>query len=141
MFRRLWQHIKALLGVNQDHKEKPASSLSQIRHEVKEAQLQHRDLATDASTKVKNLEQLVDQTQKTIANLQSKAELARKNGDPGLTALLLAEKEKYESQLAGETQSLDSARQDAEDVKASIRSDNKRIYHKFAEEMRPTGLD
>lgn len=135
MFGRLWRYLRALFGAKLDELEDPDILLQQAQEEMKEAQRQNRERAIQAITQKNNLQALVDQTRKTIDNLQAKAELALKNGDRDLARQLLVEKQQYDQTLASTTQSLESAQQSIDAIKTAIRREEERIRAKTAQAL------
>jgi len=129
------RYLKALFGAKLDDLEDPDILLQQAQEEMKEAQRQNRERAIQAITQKNNLQALVDQTQKTVDNLQAKAEIALKNGDRDLARQLLVEKGQYETTLASTTQSLESAKQSIDAIKTAIRREEERIRAKTAEAL------
>ena len=135
MFGRLWRYIRALFGAKLDQLEDPDVLLQQAKEEMAEAQRQNRERAVQAITQKNNLQALVDQTQKTVDNLQAKAELALKNSDRDLARQLLVEKGQYEATLASTTQSLENAKESINAIKTAIRREEERIRAKTAEAL------
>ena len=135
MFGRLWRYIRALFGAKLDELEDPDILLAQAQEEMKTAQRQNKERAIQAITQKNNLQALVDQTQKTIDNLQAKAEMALKNGDRDLARQLLVEKQQYDTTLASTQQSLESAKQSIDAIKTAIRGEEERIRAKTAQAL------
>lgn len=135
MLDRIWRYLKGLLGFNLDKLEDPEILLSQAQQEMRDAQIKNRQRAVEAITQKNQLQALVDQTQKTVDNLQAKAELALKNGDRDIARQLLIEKQQYEVTLATTKESLQSAMATTEAVKAAMRKEEERIRAKTAEAL------
>ncbi|MCW3062096.1 MAG: phage shock protein [Capsulimonas sp.] len=135
MFGRIWRYIKAVLGFKLDQIEDPEILLQQAQQEMREAQAKNRERAVQAITQKNNLQNLVDQTEKTIANLQAKAELALKNGDRDLARQLLVEKGQYDLTLTSTKASLESVVETTEAIKVAIRREEERIRAKTAQAL------
>jgi len=135
MFARIWRYLKGLLGFKLDELEDPEILLQQAQQEMREAQAKNRERAVQALTQKNNLQALVDQTQKTVDNLQAKAELALKNGDRDLARQLLVEKQQYETTLATTKESLANVLQTTETIKQAIRHEEERIRAKTAQAL------
>ena len=135
MFARVWRYLKGLLGFKLDQMEDPDILLQQAQQEMKEAQAKNRERAVQAITQKNNLQALVDQTQKTVDNLQAKAELALKNGDRDLARQLLVEKGQYETTLTSTRESLQNAMDSTEAIKTALRREEERIRAKTAQAL------
>jgi len=135
MFARMWRYLKGLLGFKLDQLEDPDILLQQAQQEMKEASAKNRERAVQAITQKNNLQALVDQTQKTVDNLQAKAELALKNGDRDLARQLLGEKGQYETTLTTTKQSLQNAIDTTEAIKTALRREEERIRAKTAQAL------
>lgn len=135
MFARIWRYLKGMLGFKLDQLEDPDILLQQAQQEMKEAQAKNRERAVQAITQKNNLQALVDQTQKTVDNLQAKAELALRNGDRDLARQLLVEKGQYETTLASTKESLTAAVDTTEAIKTALRREEERIRAKTAQAL------
>lgn len=96
MFKRLINLIKSWFGAGLDTLENPDLLLQQAQEEMRAVHQKNRERAVQAITQKNNLQQMVDDTQKKVDMLQSKAELALKRGDRDLALQLLKEKQSYE---------------------------------------------
>ncbi len=135
MFDRIIRYLKGLLGFKLDQLEDPEVLLSQAQQEMREAQAKNRERAVQAITQKNNLQALVEQTQKTVDNLQAKAELALKNGDRDLARQLLVEKGQYETTLQTTKASLQTALDTTETIKVAMRREEERIRAKTAQAL------
>ncbi len=135
MLARLMRYLKGLFGVGLDRMEDPEILLAQAQQEMKENQAKNRERAVQAITQKNNLQAEVDKTQKMVANLQAKAELALKNGDRDLARQLLVEKQQYDSTLTTMSASLQSAQETIETIKTAMRREEERIRAKTAQAM------
>ena len=135
MLKRLWRYIVALLSGGLDKMEDPEVLLSQAQREMQEMQARNRERAVSAITRKNNLQQMVEDTQKRVNNLQTKAELALKRGDRELALQLLKEKQQYEGTLTNLNSSLAQAQETVESVKVAIRREEERIREKTAQAL------
>lgn len=135
MFGRILRYLKGLFGMKLDELEDPDVLLAQAQAEMRENQARNRERAVQAITAKNNLQNEVDKTEKTVNNLQAKAEMALKNGQRDLARQLLVEKQQYEGTLASMRTSLESANETVEAVKVAIRREEERIRAKTAQAM------
>lgn len=135
MLKRFWQYIKALLSGKLDQIEDPEVLLSQAQREMTEMHARNRERAVQAITQKNNLQQMVDDTQKRVDNLQTKAELALKRGDRDLAKQLLTEKQQYLTTLEMTRTSLTQAQETVDAVKTAIKREEERIRQKTAEAL------
>ncbi len=135
MFDRIIRYLKGLLGFKLDQLEDPEVLLSQAQQEMREAQAKNRERAVQAITSKNNLQAEADKTQKMVANLEAKAELALRNGDKDLARQLLVEKAQYQETLATIQGSLETALQMTEQVKVAMRREEQDIRTKTAKAM------
>jgi phage shock protein A len=135
MFARIIGYIKALFGMSLDSLEDPEVLLAQAQDEMKAAQAKNRERAVQAITQKNNLQAEVDKTTKAMANLDSKAAMALKNGDRDLALQLLREKQALGTNLTSLQASLTSANEMTEQIKVAIRREEERIRQKTAEAM------
>lgn len=135
MLKRLWRYIVALLGGGLDKLEDPEILLSQAQREMQEMHARNRERAVQAITQKNNLQQMVDDTNKRVIDLQTKAELALKRGDRDLALQLLKEKQHYEGTLTNLQTSLAQAVETVESVKTAIRREEERIRQRTAEAL------
>lgn len=135
MLKRLWRYLSALFGAKLDEIEDPEILLSQAQKEMTEMHARNRERAVQAITQKNNLQQMVDDQQKRVDNLQSKAELALKRGDRDLALQLLKEKQQYETSLTTTKASLAQAVETVDAVKNAIRREEEQIRQKTAEAL------
>jgi phage shock protein A len=135
MFARIFGYLKALFGIKLDALEDPDVLLKQAQDEMREAHAKNRERAVQAITQKNNLQAEVDKTNKMIANLQGKAEIALKNGDRDLALQLLREKQTYETNLTSLNASLQNAIEVTEQIKVAIQREEERIRTKTAQAM------
>ncbi len=135
MIQRMFNYLKALFGIKLDQFEDPDVLLKQAQDEMREAHQKNRERAIQAITQKNLLQQQVDNTNKQVANLQAKAELALKNGNRELALQLLREKQTLEATLGTLNESLTSATQVTEQVKVAMRREEEAIRTKAAQAM------
>ncbi|MDX1933085.1 MAG: PspA/IM30 family protein [Capsulimonadales bacterium] len=135
MFKRLINLIKSWFGAGIEQLENPELLLTQAQEEMRAVHAKNRERAVQAITQKNNLQQMVNDLQKTVDNLQAKAELALKRGDRELALNLLKEKQSYEQSLTMTRSQLEQAIETSEQVKAAIKREEERIRQKTAEAL------
>jgi phage shock protein A len=135
MFKRLWNVIKSWFGAGLDKIEDPELLLQQAQEEMRAMHAKNRERAVQAITQKNNLQQMVNDTQKTVDNLQGKAELALKRGDRDLALQLLKEKQSYEQSLQLTRTQLEQAIETSEAVKVAIKREEEKIREKTAQAL------
>lgn len=135
MLQRIFNYMKALFTGKLDQWEDPEVLLKQAQDEMRESHQKNRERAIQAITQKNLLQQQVDNTNKQVANLQAKAELALKNGNRELALQLLREKQTLEATLTTLNESLASANQVTEQVKVAMRREEEAIRTKAAQAM------
>jgi phage shock protein A len=138
---RFWRTVRAWLtgadaieayAPNQDD---PEELLARAQQEMREMHARNRDRAVRAITQKNNLQQLVDETQKRVAILQEKAELAENRGDGEMAEKLRMEAATFLQTLDQTRDSLTQAIAAAELVKEAIRHEEQRIRLKTSQAM------
>jgi len=135
MLQRIYGYLKALFGIKLDNWEDPEVLLKQAQDEMTAAHEKNRQLAVDAITQKNLLQAEVDKTNKQVANLQAKAEMALKNGDRDLALQLLREKQALEVNLGTLNASMQSALERTEQIKLAMRREEEAIRTKAAQAM------
>lgn len=135
MFDRIIRYIKGLFGMKLDEWEDPEVLLAQAQQEMQTTHAKNRERAIQAITQKNNLQKQVEDTQKTVDNLQASAEKALKTGDRDLARQLLVEKQQYEGTLVTSQASLQSALESVEAVKVAIRREEEQIRSKTAQAL------
>ena len=97
--------------------------LDRAQMRLKEIHARHREQAVIAITQKNNLQTQLDELRKTIENLQKKAELAVKRGNPELADKFLKEQQSYEQSLWSSEETLLQAEETAEQLKVAIARD------------------
>jgi len=109
--------------------------LQSAQQQMREAQAKNRERAVQAITQKNNLQALVDQTQKTVTDLEERAEFARQKGNADRADALLAERDKYQSTLTQVRYSLTSAVTTSEAVKAAMRQEEEAVRAQTAQAL------
>lgn len=135
MWKRLVALFKSWFGKGLDALENPDVLLDQAKRDMQEMHARNRERAVVAITQKNNLQNQVDDLQKTVDNLQAKAEFALKRGDRELALQLLKEKQSYEQSLTSARETLAQAIETAEAVKISIKREEEQIRQKTAEAL------
>ncbi len=135
MFKRLFNLFRSWFGFGLDKLENPDILLDQARREMTEMHSRNRERAVQAITQKNNLQHMVEDLQKSVDNLQAKAEFALRRGERDLALQLLKEKQSYEQSLATTRESLATAIETAESVKAHIKQEEEMIRRKTAEAL------
>jgi len=135
MFKRLWNVIKSWFGAVVEKVEDPELLLQQAQEEMRAMHAKNRERAVQAITQKNNLQQMVNDTQKTVDNLQAKAELALKRGDRDLALQLLKEKQSYDQSLQLTRAQLEQAIETSEAVKVAIKREEEKIREKTAQAL------
>ena len=97
--------------------------LDRAQMRLKEIHARHREQAVIAITQKNNLQTQLDELRKTIENLQKKAELAVKRGNPELADKFLKEQQNFEQSLWSSEETLLQAEETAEQLKVAIARD------------------
>lgn len=135
MWKRFVALIRSWFGKGLDVLENPEVLLDQAKRDMQEMHARNRERAVVAITQKNNLQNQVDDLQKTVDNLQAKAEFALKRGDRELALQLLKEKQGYEQSLASAKETLAQAIETAEQVKVAIKREEEQIRQKTAEAL------
>lgn len=135
MWRRFVALVKSWFGAGLDKLEDPGVLLDQAKRDMQEMHARNRERAVVAITQKNNLQNQVDDLQKTVDNLQAKAEFALKRGDRELALQLLKEKQSYEQSLVSAKETLAQAIETSEQVKVAIKREEEQIRQKTAEAL------
>jgi len=109
--------------------------LQRAQRGMREVQAKNRERMVQVITQKNNLQALVDQTQKIVADLEERAEFARHKGDADRADALLAERDKYQSTLTQMQASLTSAIKTTEAVKAAMRQQEDDVRARTAQAL------
>ena len=131
----MWRYVKALFNGKLDEWEDPEIILNEAVREMREGQIQNRELAVQAITQKNNLQAEVDKEERLIAELERKATVALTAGNRELAKSFLKEKSIHESTLGSMRTSLVSATEASEKVKIAIKNQEETIRRKTAEAL------
>lgn len=135
MFKRFFRYIRALFMGKMDQWEDPEVIINESLREMRENQGKNRERAVQAITQKNNLQNLVSQEEKLVANLEQKATLALQQGNRELARQLLREKGMHDGSLAQLHTSLQAAEETSEAVKTAIRREEEHFRVKTAEAL------
>ena len=128
-----------LLFVRRVEKKPPMDNaemmLERAQQQMQESQARNRERMVQVITQKNNLQALVDQTQKIVADLEERAEFARHKGNADRADALLAERDKYQSTLTQTQASLTSAIETTEAVKAAMRQQEEGVRAQTAQAL------
>jgi phage shock protein A len=135
MWKRFLAVVRSWFGAGLDKLEDPGVLLDDAKRQMQEMHARNRERAVVAITQKNNLQNQVDDLQKTVDNLQAKAEFALKRGDRELALQLLKEKQSYEQSLVSAKETLAQAIETSEQVKIAIKREEEQIRQKTAEAL------
>jgi phage shock protein A len=111
----------------------PELLLTQAQEQMKAMHARHRARAIEAISQKNMLACMVEDTERKVAQLHAKANLARNRGDEALASEVLQEMQRYEQTLAISRTQLANALATTEQVKAAIRREEEKIRLKTAD--------
>jgi len=135
MLTRILNYLKAAFGIKLDQWEDPEVLLKQAQDEMAEMHRKNKERAVQAITQRNLLQDEVNKTNQQVQNLQSKAELALKNGNRDLARQLLVEKQTLEAGLPPLTASLEKANEITEQLKVTMKREEEAIRARAAQAM------
>ncbi len=133
--QRFWRFLKARLHRRMDDWEDPEVLLAQAQREMTEMHARNRERVVQTITQKNNLQQMVDDIQKRVADLQREADEAQQRGERDIAARLRHQQQRYEEMLALTRESLAQAEEIVEVVKTAIRREEETIRRKTAEAL------
>ncbi len=134
-FTRAWRYLKALFHGKLDELEDPEIILNEAVREMKEGNVQNRELAVQALTQKNNLQAEVDKEERLVAELERKATLSLTSGNRELAKQFLKEKSLHDATLVNMRTTLASAIEASEKVKIAMKSQEEMIRQKTSEAM------
>lgn len=134
-FTRAWRYLKALFNGKLDELEDPEIILNEAVREMKEGNVQNRELAVQALTQKNNLQAEVDKEERLVAELERKATLSLTSGNRELAKQFLKEKSLHDATLVNMRTTLASAIEASEKVKIAMKSQEEMIRQKTSEAM------
>ena len=135
MFRRFINLIKSWFGYAVGELENPELLLQQAQEDMHKMHQENRERAVKAITAKNNLQQQVNDMERKVNDLSTKAELALKRGQRDIALQLLKEKQSYQGSLEGLQTSLQQAIETSEAVKEHIRREEEKIREKTAQSL------
>ena len=134
-FTRMWRYLKALFNGKLDELEDPEIILNEAVREMKEGNVQNRELAVQALTQKNNLQAEVDKEERLVAELERKATLSLTSGNRELAKQFLKEKSLHDATLVNMRTTLASAIEASEKVKIAMKTQEEMIRQKTSEAM------
>jgi phage shock protein A len=135
MFKRFINLIRSWFGFAVEQLENPELLLQQAQEDMHKMHQENRERAVKAITAKNNLQQQVNDMERKVVDLQTKAELALKRGQRDIALQLLKEKQSYQGSLEGLQTSLQQAIETSEAVKEHIRREEEKIREKTAQAL------
>ncbi len=132
---RLWRYLVAWVTGKVEQIENPEILLDQARREMQEALARNRERAIQAITQKNLLQAEVDKLERTVRDLERKAELALQHGKRDLAIQIVREKKAQESALQSLRASLQQAIETVESVKQAIRRQEEEVRVKTAQAL------
>ncbi len=132
---RLWRYLVAWVTGKVEQLEDPEVLLDQARREMQETLARNRERAIQAITQKNLLQAEVDKLERTVRDLERKAELALQQGKRDLALQIVREKKAQESALQSLRASLQQAIETVETVKQAIRRQEEEVRVKTAQAL------
>ncbi len=132
---RLWRYLVAWVTGKIEQLEDPEVLLDQARREMQEALARNRERAIQAITQKNILQAEVEKLERTVRDLERKAELALQHGKRDLALQLIREKKAQEGALESMRASLQQAIETVESIKLAIRRQEEEVRVKTAQAL------
>ncbi|MCS7273350.1 MAG: PspA/IM30 family protein [Fimbriimonadales bacterium] len=132
---RLWRYLVAWLTGKVEQLEDPEVLLDQARREMQETLARNRERAIQAITQKNILQAEVEKLERTVRDLERKAELALQHGKRDLALQLIREKKAQEGALQSMRASLQQAIETVESIKLAIRRQEEEVRVKTAQAL------
>lgn len=133
--KRFLTWLKALFNKFMDNVEDPEMLLDQARRDMQEVLISNKEKAVQALAMKNRLEMLVRDSETKMANCETKAEMALKQGNRELALQFMAEKKRHGSSLEALRASLAQAERTVEQVKLGIKRQENEVRQKTAEAL------
>ena len=133
--KRFWNWLKAIFNRGMDKLEDPDIMLDQARRDMQTALAQNREKAVQAITQRNRLQNMLEDTRKRSAQLESQAAMALKQGNRDLATQFMREKMNNDATLGTLQQSYEQAEATVEQVKVAIRRQEEEVRKKTAEAL------
>lgn len=132
---RLWRYLVAWITGKVEQLEDPEVLLDQARREMQETLARNRERAIQAITQKNVLQAEVEKLERTVRDLERKAELALQHGKRDLALQLVREKKAQEGALESMRASLQQAIETVESIKLAIRRQEEEVRVKTAQAL------
>lgn len=132
---RFWRYLVAWVTGKVEQLENPEVLLDQARREMQETLARNRERAVQAITQKNLLQAEVEKLERTVRDLERKAELALQQGKRDLALQIVREKKAQEGALETMRASLQQAIETVEAVKLAIRRQEEEVRVKTAQAL------
>jgi phage shock protein A len=133
--KRFFNWLKAIFNKGMDQLEDPEIMLDQAKRDMQQALIGNREKAVQAITQKNRLQQLLDESEKKAAQLESQAQMALRQGNRELAKQFLREKANVDVTLTTLRQTLAQAVETVENVKIAIKRQEEEVRKKTAEAL------
>lgn len=133
--KRFFNWLKAIFNKGMDQLEDPEIMLDQAKRDMQQALIGNREKAVQAITQKNRLQQLLDESEKKAAQLESQAAMALRQGNRELAKQFLREKANVDATLSTLRQTLAQAVETVENVKIAIKRQEEEVRKKTAEAL------
>jgi phage shock protein A len=132
---RLWRYLVAWVTGKVEQLEDPEVLLDQARREMQQTLARNRERAIQAITQKNMLQAEVEKLERTVRDLERKAELALQQGKRDLALQIIREKKAQEGALETMRASLQQAIETVESIKLAIRRQEEEVRVKTAQAL------
>lgn len=132
---RFWRYLVAWVTGKVEEIENPEVLLDQARREMQETLARNRERAIQAITQKNMLQAEVEKLERTVRDLERKAELALQQGKRDLALQIVREKKAQEGALETMRASLQQANETVESIKLAIRRQEEEVRVKTAQAL------
>ncbi len=132
---RFWRYLVAWVTGKVEQLEDPEVLLDQARREMQQTLARNRERAIQAITQKNMLQAEVEKLERTVRDLERKAELALQQGKRDLALQIVREKKAQESALETMRASLQQAIETVESIKLAIRRQEEEVRVKTAQAL------
>jgi len=132
---RFWRYLVAWVTGKVEQLEDPEVLLDQARREMQQTLARNRERAIQAITQKNMLQAEVEKLERTVRDLERKAELALQQGKRDLALQIIREKKAQEGALETMRASLQQAIETVESIKLAIRRQEEEVRVKTAQAL------
>lgn len=132
---RFWRYLTAWVTGKVEQLEDPEVLLDQARREMQQTLARNRERAIQAITQKNMLQAEVEKLERTVRDLERKAELALQQGKRDLALQIVREKKAQEGALETMRASLQQANETVESIKLAIRRQEEEVRVKTAQAL------